>query len=395
MMEALKNLLVTCAFLPNLHKPNFFKTHIMTRLFAVSFIFCSVLFAACGSSKNAAGNSTRVLEAAALQPVGRTRLSGDKLELISSAVHFSFRFTDTACDVYTALPQGLDHNYLQYELDGVYQKRIRVVQGNAPLHISVPAGKHTITIYKATEAQTGALFIQKIAAKNLGAVAPPAAPLIEFIGNSITCGAAADPSETPCGTGEYHDQHNAYMAYGPRVARALNVAFIMPSVSGIGIYRNWNSDGPTMPDVYEKTGLTVADKDQWNFKTYTPQVVSIALGTNDFSKGDGKKNRLPFDSATFVNHYIAFVNLVRSKYPNAQIALLSSPMLHDSARTLLQNCLTAVKTSVNAAQPDKKQIALYFFEPMQAHGCGGHPSVEDHAILAAELTPFFKTLLAR
>jgi hypothetical protein len=30
---------------------------------------------------------------------------------------------------------------------------------------------------------------------------------------------------------------------------------------------------------------------------------------------------------------------------------------------------------------------------MQARGCGGHPNVEDHAILADELLPFFKKLL--
>jgi len=30
---------------------------------------------------------------------------------------------------------------------------------------------------------------------------------------------------------------------------------------------------------------------------------------------------------------------------------------------------------------------------MQAHGCAGHPSVEEHAVLANELLPFFKKLL--
>jgi hypothetical protein len=30
---------------------------------------------------------------------------------------------------------------------------------------------------------------------------------------------------------------------------------------------------------------------------------------------------------------------------------------------------------------------------MQAKGCTGHPSVEDHAVLANELLPFFKQLL--
>jgi hypothetical protein len=30
---------------------------------------------------------------------------------------------------------------------------------------------------------------------------------------------------------------------------------------------------------------------------------------------------------------------------------------------------------------------------MHARGCGGHPNLEDHAILAEELTPFYKSLL--
>ena len=386
--------LVQCSILLILQVLTFSKPHIMLRV--VPAFLLLALVAACHSSKQLTSDAAETLNGTALQPFGRTRITaGQKLELISSAVHVTVRFNDTACNVYASLPSWLDHNFLQYELDGAYQKRVRVTQGNTPVHISTSAGMHTLTIYKATEAQTGAVFIEKVSAHNIQTVAPATAPLIEFIGNSITCGADADTSDAPCGKADYHDYTNAYMAYGPRVARALNVNFLMSSVSGIGIYRNWNSDGPAMPQVYEKTGLTIDDNDQWDFKKYTPKVVSIALGTNDFSKGDGTHARLPFDSTTFVNHYIAFVNLVQSKYPNAQIALLSSPMLHDSARALLQNCLTAVKTSVDTQHGSSKQIALYFFAPMQAHGCAGHPSVEDHAILANELVPFFKTLMGK
>jgi lysophospholipase L1-like esterase len=280
-------------------------------------------------------------------------------------------------------------------MDGVYQKRLKISKGNSPAIVLTAGadGKHTVWIYKATEAQTGPIFIQKVEGKNIRSISPASAPLIEFIGNSITCGAAADPSEVPCGQGVYHDQHNAYMAYGPRVARALNTNFILSSVSGIGIYRNWNSDGPTMPQVYEKTDFQNESTRQWNFKTYTPKVVSIALGTNDFSNGDGKKPRLPFDSAAFVSNYNSFVKLVKTKYPQVQIALLSSPMINGRNRTLLQNCLTAVKSATDLANPADKPVAVYFFAPMQARGCSGHPNVEDHGIMASELLPFFRKLL--
>lgn len=340
-------------------------------------------------------NSGGVLPAAALQPYGRTAIANGQLELISSASHFGFSFEGKECRLFASLSEGQDHNYLQFEMDGVYQKRLKVSKNKAEPLVLIAAneGRHTVWVYKATEAHTGPIFIQKAEGKNIRSLQPSAAPLIEFIGNSITCGAAADPSEVPCGQGVYHDQHNAFMAYGPRVARALNANFILSSVSGYGVYRNWNSDGPALPQVYEKTDFQNTGNRYWDFKTYTPKIVSIALGTNDMSPGDGKKQRLPFDSAGFVSNYIRFVQLVKSKYPQAQIALLGSPMINGEKRTLLQHCLTAVKAAVDRSHSSDKPLAVYFFNPMQARGCSGHPNVEDHGLMAEALVPFFKKLL--
>ncbi len=338
------------------------------------------------------------LAAKALYPIGRYIMDKEQnLELISSAVHFGFTFKGKECKIFATLPTWLNHNYLQYELDGTYQKKVKITQGSdSPLVIhATSGGMHTVWVYKATEAHTGAIIIKKITGKNIKALPVQRAPVIEFIGNSITCGAAADPSEVPCGTGSYHDQHNAYYAYGPRVARALNANYVLSSVSGIGVYRNWNSDAPTMPQVYGQTDFQDKNSTPWDFSSFTPQIVSIALGTNDFSNGDGIKKRLPFDSAAFVNSYISFVQLVKSKYPAARIALLSSAMVNGNNRVLLQNCLTAVQQKINEKFIGDKPVATFFFEPMQAHGCGGHPNVEDHAILAKELEPFFKQLMKK
>ena len=336
------------------------------------------------------------LPATALQPYGRSVVNErQQLELISSAAHLGFSFEGTECQIFAALPSGQDHNYLQYELDGVYQQRLKVTGASAaPLLIKVARpGRHTVWLYKATEAHTGPIAIEKITGQALKTLPNPKLPLIEFIGNSITCGAAADPSAIPCGSGAYHDQHNAYQAYGPRVARALHTNFVLSSVSGIGMYRNWNSAGPTMPQVYENLDFQAQNSQRWNFATYSPQVVSIALGTNDLSAGDGNSLRLPFDSARYVNTYLQFIKLLKSKYPHARLALLSSPMASGPNRALLQRCLTAVQQQTNAANPTALPVATYFFKPMQARGCNGHPNVEDHAILAKELEPFFRQLL--
>lgn len=366
----------------------------MPRIYNCFFIlFCFTFSCIAPRIKSGTANT---LAAGELQPFGRFLINKDKnLELISSAVHFGFSFEGEDCRIFASLPGKNDHNYLQYELDGQYQKRIRITGStNEPIVLKATGGgRHTVWIYKATEAHTGPIYIQKITGTNLSPIKKPDAPLIEFIGNSITCGAAADASEVPCGTGVYHDQHNAYYAYGPRVARAIGANYILSSVSGIGIYRNWNSDGPAMPEVYESADFQLNNTYRWDFTSYTPQVVSIALGTNDFSKGDGIKKRLPFDSAAFVSNYIAFVQQVKLKYPNTLVALLSSPMIQGTARLTLQNCLTAVKENVDALYPQSKPVSLYFFNSMDTHGCTWHPSVEDHAVLAKELEPFFRKLL--
>lgn len=360
------------------------------RYSAIIFLFVI----SCSSSKSIISvNDT--LPASSLQPVGRYTINDQHLELITTAAHFGLSFSGKECSVFAYITNATGHNYLQYELDGVYQKKIRI-EGNSrqPIIITAPTdGKHNVWIYKATEAHTGPVFIEKITGKNLQALTKPVAPLIEFIGNSITCGAAADPSEVPCGRGVYHDQHNGYYAYGPRVSRALNTNFVVSGVSGIGIYRTWNMNGPSMPQVYEKTDFLENGQRLWDFNATKPTIVSIALGTNDFSNGEGKNPRLPFDSAIFVSNYIKFVQLVKSKYPNAQIALLSSPMINGDQRLTLQTCIGLIKANIDALYPSAKPVALFFFNPMRARGCTGHPNVEDHAILAEELIPFFKNLL--
>lgn len=327
-------------------------------------------------------------------PVGRFDKNNGRLELISSACHFSFSFVGNECKVYTFLASWQKSAYLQYEVDGQYQKRIEIKRDSIlPFVIKANReGTHTVTIYKTTEAHSGPVYIDKISANSVQAMSPSNIPLIEFIGNSITCGAAADASVVPCGTGDYHDQHDAYYAYGPRVARGLGVDFILSSVSGIGIYRNWNSDGPTMPQVYEKTDFSSNNR-IWDFSKYHPHIVSIALGTNDFSDGDGKTPRLPFNKDEFVKKYIEFVKLVKSKYPSSKIILLSSPMINGEKRTVFQSCLNAVKENIDKQYPYDFPITIHFSTQMNPRGCTGHPNVEDHEIIAKELIPVFKSLL--
>lgn len=341
--------------------------------------------------------STDTLHAIKLSPTGRYLFNEkNELEMISSAVHFGFKFTGSQCEIYVSVKDSSDHNYIQYELDGIYQKRIRIDgKDKNPLILKAATkGKHSIWIYKATEAHSGAIIVSKIVAKHIKPITSPKNAMIEFIGNSITCGAAADTSELACGVGDYKDHHNAYMAYGPRVARSLKVNYMLSSVSGIGIYRTWNMESPSMPQVYENTDFQINNTQKWDFKTYSPKIVSIALGTNDISLGDGKNPRKPFEETVFISNYVRFIELVKSKYPLAQIVLLGSPMVKNTAGDVLRKCLLSIKQQVDSSFEQGKRVETFFFNPIEIHGCSGHPSVEDHLVMAKQLIPFFKKLLA-
>src|SRR5262245_51433767 len=135
-----------------------------------------ITFLNCGPAKTSTNSDAKeVLSARELQPYGRTFISkDDRLGLISSAVHFGFTFEGKECKVSASLESWQDHNYLQYELDGVYQKRIRISKGNnQPFTITADKeGKHTVWIYKATEAHSGTIYIGEVRGKNLVAIKP-------------------------------------------------------------------------------------------------------------------------------------------------------------------------------------------------------------------------------
>lgn len=314
---------------------------------------------------------------------------------ISSGALVELAFSGDSCAVLLKkLNSEGEHNYVSLELDGEYLGRVKLESDSLeayPVKVKHPLEKHVLRVFKSTEAQNGNVAFGGVRCMELRNLPPLPERKIEFIGNSITCGMGIAWKEIPCDAGVWYDQHDAYLAYGPRVAKALDATFMLSSVSGIGVYRNWNSLSPTMPEVYDRLNLN--DGKKYNFEMYKPDLVSIALGTNDFSDGDGVKERLPFDSARFVTNYIEFVETIYSNYPGVQVALLTSPMVSgEKGRTFL-NCLHAVKEHFLGVEPEGKEIAVFNFTSIEPHGCGYHPDSDDHEKMAEQLIPFYKSLM--
>lgn len=324
------------------------------------------------------------------------KISSEEVVLIGSASSVTMQFTGDTCVIFLRnnTPNGL-HNYISLELDGEDLGRTRL-EGDSmieiPVEIAFKLDKHTLSIYKSTEAANGNVVFGGVLCQQL--VEQPVLPekSIEFIGNSITCGMGNDTLEIPCHTDQWYDQHNAYWAYGSIVARALKVNYMLSSVSGIGIYRNWNvEDGLTMPMVYENRYLNTDASQKWDFSAFTPTVVSICLGTNDLSDGDGVHERHPFDASVFTSKYIKFLETIYNHYPETQVALLGSPMITGEKDSVLVHCLTNIKNHFGGTS--HKPIAIFQFDGIIPHGCDYHPDIEDHMQMAEQLIPFYQELL--
>jgi lysophospholipase L1-like esterase len=326
---------------------------------------------------------------------GRTLVKDNTIELISSASYVEFQFKGEVCEVMLSNTAAAgDFNFAAIELDGNYLKRIKV-ENKDPRSFMIKSEQkadwHTLRIYKATEAANGLIVFHGVKASEIQAVTANQDVKIEFIGNSITCGMGNDAGEIPCGRNKWFDQHNAYWSYAAITARSLNADFMLSSVSGAGIYRNWNSDGPALPRLYESAYLHIDSLIKWDFSAWIPDVVVIALGTNDLSDGDGENPRLPFDSTAFIYEYAGFISTIYSHYPDARFVLLSSPMIPAVKSDLLLKCLESVKKLSELQHPTQKEISVFRFDSVTSSGCSGHPTIAEHKQMADQLIPFMKS----
>lgn len=319
-----------------------------------------------------------------IQYTGRIDFSdAKKPKFWQPGVYVQAKFRGTSCDfiLNDEMPGG-QHNYVTIVVDNLAPRRVKTT-GKTTIVKAVEglsAGVHTITVCKATEAGNGYLEFMGFICEELVAFGARPERRIEFIGNSITSGTGSDLSAVPCDRGQWYDQHNAYMSYGPMTARALNAQWQLSSVSGIGLVQSCCGMPMTMPQVYDKMDMR-NNIYPWNFKGYQPDVVTVCLGEND-----GKQ-----DSVKFTAAYVSFIDVLRKHYPAARIVCVTSPMAVPELNTMLQHYLAGITAHYKARGDDR--VSYYYISKPYMDGCGGHPSQAQHAEIAAELGGYLKGLM--
>lgn len=350
----------------------------------ISLLFTFVAAISLMSAKKQADLNLFKADNANIKYVGRIDFSSPQAPRIwAPGVYIIAKFKGTQCQVLiNDEADGKNHNYLEIMIDGKSPYRIKLT--DKINEIDVPGGlsdsEHTILICKDTESNIG--YIDFIGFKCEKLLSPPSLPKrkIEYFGDSITSGTGMDLSVIPCDKGEWYDQHNAFMSYGALTSRNLDAQWQLTALAGVGLVHSCCDMNVVMPQIYDKIFLR-NDTLKWNFNNYTPDVVTICLGQNDGPQQD---------STVFCGTYVNFINAIRQHYPHADIVCLTSPMGDKTLTAVLQKYLTAITAHENAA--GDKKVYKYFFSRQYHSGCGGHPDLDEHKLIAAELTSYIKQL---
>jgi hypothetical protein len=292
-------------------------------------------------------------------------------------------FTGKFCEIELndQVRYGTHHNYIEVVIDDRPPQRIRLKAEHNVLVIAhdLEPGKHKLVICKNTESAIGYIEFVGMSCESVFPVAAKE-KTIEFIGDSITCGNGCDDSQTTCGEGEWFDQHNAYLSYGPSIARALSADWQISAVSGIGLTRSCCGSEAVMPQVYDCIDLC-EDGEPWQCGTKIPDLVIITLGQNDGLQ----------DSTIFCSSYITFIQHLRERYATSTIICCASPMANEDLKPVMKKYVEAVAGKMNRL--GDKNVFSFSYTGMYRSGCTFHPTLVEHNAIAEELLPFVRVTM--
>lgn len=274
-------------------------------------------------------------------------------------------------------------------IDGTVRPKLVMEAGKTeyPLATGLAPGQHTLELFKRTEAHYGIVaFEGLVLADGNSLVTPPARPSrrILYVGDSFTVGYGADATTLTCASLRPYD--NNWLAFGPVTARALEAEYSVQAISGLGMIHNYNDPSPQsaepFPFFFDRT-LAGSALPAWNFASWIPHLVVVALGTNDFSTATKPTQ------AQYATAYKAFLARLRGHFPTAEILLVSY-----AADTFQKPYVDAIAAEAKT-QGDARVHRLHMpaLNQQTDLGCDWHPNVSGHRKFADALIPEARRLL--
>jgi lysophospholipase L1-like esterase len=273
-------------------------------------------------------------------------------------------------------------------IDGAPQAAFKAATGSGTYMLAsgLAAGTHTVELYRQTEGPQGESRLLSLTVGDGALMDPPAGAnrLIEFIGDSITCGYGNLGTSADLNNQDCFSLESAWDTYAGIAGRTLGAEVSIVAASGRGIIRNYDPTDTSarMPMLYARAVANAATP-TWDFHV-EPQVVVINLGTNDISNGKGDP-AMPFRDA-----YVTFLQTIRAYYPHTFIICTVAPLLNGSDLTEIQGHIRSAVQTVNTAGDTKVEAFDLPAQTSDKFACQYHPNVAENQLMADMLVPEIK-----
>ncbi len=256
----------------------------------------------------------------------------------------------------------------------------------------------TIRIVKLSEAAMSTVGIKTLEVECMGDIQPTPGKehLIEFIGDSITCGYGVEDEDK-----NHHfstKTENVMKTYAYKTAEALDADYSMVSFSGYGIVSGSSGDGQKHPGqvlslYYEKLGFSYgayvgkyAADVAWDFNKRQPDLIVINLGTNDetYTKTDAAKRD------EYVAGYVEFLKMVRKNNPDATI-LCTLGIMGDGLYPSLEKAVEQYSTESGDTNVHTMKFDVQ--SPADGLAADWHPTEATHTKAADKLAAEIKEVM--
>lgn len=340
-----------------------------------------------------------------VKPLGRTYFHDNRLFCALSGTGAEFSFSGTSCsvtiagDTNSANPLFADsHARIAIYADG---KRIidDIIEQPSKTYCVLESEAETeavISIIKLSESPMSTISIDRITVA--GSAPKPTKEkgrLIEFIGDSITCGYGVDdpvPEHSFATRTEDVTKSYAYQA-----AQALDADYSIVSFSGYGIISGFTTNdskltGQLVPPLYTKLGYSwsqnrdfVPSDINWDFSKRQPDAIVVNLGTND----DSYTKDIVSRQEEYAAEYASFLKLLRRCNPDA-LLLCTLGIMGDRLFPFVERAVAAYQAETGDTNLGTMKFDVQ--DALDGYSANFHPSVATHGKAASKLTEELRKL---
>lgn len=245
-------------------------------------------------------------------------------------------------------------------------------------------GEHELSLVRLTEAGFGEWHVKSLAVQG-GEVLPRARPSerrIEFIGDSITCGAGNTGPTAQCPLDQ--NTEDSTVSYAGLTADLLHASYTNICYSGRGVYRDAKGfTSHPMTLLWTRTFVQRRDF-PWKPEALVPDVVVVNLGTNDTA--------LSYERDRYLSAQATFYKTLRKAYPEAHVVYAvgarKTTANVQQARADLRHFVSSLGQGSNASF-----LAWEAASAEERDGCAFHPGLLSHERMAASLAAHLRTTL--